>query len=123
MSVLDAAKEDDAKTAKKVLELNKGGGKRKKAVWIISLILIAIILIAISGAFEDSDDDYESCIEEQDACNESDGCAGCTVDGDGNALEDPSTLCTWIEHEDFDTCQLTDRSGHCEAAQHEGCRR
>ena len=121
MSVLDAAKEDDAKTAKKVLELNKGGGKRKKAVWIISLILIAIILIAISGAFEDSDDDYESCIEEQDACNESDGCAGCTVDGDGNALEDPSTLCTWIEHEDFDTCQLTDRSGHCEAAQHEGC--
>jgi len=57
--------------------------------------------------------------DDDGACNESDGCAGCTVDGDGNALKDPSTLCTWIEDEDFDTCQLTDRSGHCEAAQHD----
>ncbi|EOD27539.1 hypothetical protein EMIHUDRAFT_468827 [Emiliania huxleyi CCMP1516] len=62
-----------------------------------------------SGHCERSDDESLD-----DVCSESDGCAGCTRDGDGNAVAGDAD-CQWGGAE----CRLKDGSGHCERSDDE----
>ena len=50
-------------------------------------------------------------------CSESDGCAGCTRDGDGNAVAGDAD-CQWGGA--YGECRLKDDSNHCERSDNDG---
>jgi len=58
-------------------------------------------------------DEDHSGNDNNNECTESDGCAGCTIDGEGNAVNvNGAEYCSW--NEDWGECARNDEENHCE---------